>query len=98
MASFSPTHFGRASRQFSSPRRSDTWLSAQEHRLGWFIATAELIRPSSELRPQDADLIRSLEGEPHSISLDLDYGNRDAAADLDLLAGLSAQNQHITPP
>jgi hypothetical protein len=74
-------------------------LSAQKLRFGWLVAARWLTLPAGELGPQDADIIRGVDADPNPVAFDLDYGDGDgdAVADDYLLAGLPAQNQHVTP-
>jgi hypothetical protein len=56
------------------------------------------ILPPCQFGPKDTDIFRGLDTQPNLVASDLDHGERDAIADDDLFAGLSAEKQHLTPP
>jgi hypothetical protein len=70
-------------------------ISRQGRRL---VTVDWLILPAGEFGPQNADLIWSFESEPHAAPFYFHYGNLDPAANDHRLAGLPAQNQHVTAP
>src|SRR4051812_15342932 len=63
-------------------------------RVAVLMGVQEILLSPSQFGPDDADLIRGVEGKAHLVADDAHHGDGDAVADDDLLAGLPAQNQH----
>jgi hypothetical protein len=76
------------SRTTSSRWQSDIILSAGAGRVRWPVARRWFPLPAGEFAPEDADLTRSGDADPHPVPVNLDYGDGDAVADNDLFAGL----------